>query len=33
VNWNPEGHLPPAPPVWSGAHFDFHFFMVEPALI
>jgi hypothetical protein len=33
VNWNPEGHLPPAPPVWSAAHFDFHFFMVEPALI
>lgn len=33
VNWNPEGHLPPAPPVWSAAHFDFHFFMAEPALI
>ncbi len=33
VNWNPEGHMPPAPPVWSAAHFDFHFFMVEPALI
>jgi hypothetical protein len=33
VNWNPEGHLPPAPPVWSAAHFDFHFFMVEPELI
>jgi hypothetical protein len=33
VNWNPEGHLPPAPHVWSAAHFDFHFFMVEPALI
>jgi hypothetical protein len=33
VNWNPEGHLAPAPPVWSAAHFDFHFFMVEPALI
>jgi hypothetical protein len=33
VNWNPEGHLAPAPPVWSAAHFDFHFFMAEPALI
>ena len=33
VNWNPEGHLPPAPPVWSAAHFDFHFFLAEPALI
>jgi hypothetical protein len=33
VNWNPEGHLPPAPPVWSAAHFDFHFFMAEPELI
>ncbi len=33
VNWNPEGHAPPAPPVWSAQHFDFHFFMVEPALI
>jgi hypothetical protein len=33
VNWNPEGHLPPAPKVWSAPHFDFHFFMVEPALI
>ena len=33
VNWNPEGHLAPAPPVWSAAHFDFHFFMVEPELI
>jgi hypothetical protein len=33
VNWNPEGHLPPAPQVRSAPHFDFHFFMVEPALI
>lgn len=33
VNWNPEGHLPPAPAVWSAAHFDFHFFLAEPALI
>lgn len=33
VNWNPEGHLAPAPPVWSAAHFDFHFFLAEPELI
>jgi hypothetical protein len=33
VNWNPEGHMHPAPPVWGAAHFDFHFFIVEPALI
>lgn len=33
VNWNPEGHMHPAPPVWGAAHFDFHFFMVEPELI
>ncbi len=33
VNWNPEGHLPPAPPVWSAPHFDFHFFIVDPAVI
>ncbi len=33
VNWNPEGHLPPAPAVWSAPHFDFHFFTVEPAVI
>jgi hypothetical protein len=33
VNWNPEGHMAPAPPVWSAAHFDFHFFLAEPALV
>jgi hypothetical protein len=33
VNWNPEGHLAPAPPVWSAPHFDFHFFIADPALI
>jgi hypothetical protein len=33
VNWNPEGHMEPAPSVWSAAHYDFHFFIVEPALI
>jgi hypothetical protein len=33
VNWNPEGHLPPAPAVWGAAHFDFHFFLADSALI
>jgi hypothetical protein len=33
VNWNPEGHMPPAPAVWSAPHFDFHFFIAEPSLI
>ena len=33
VNWNPEGHLPPAPHVWSAPHFDFHFFLAERELI
>ena len=33
VNWNPEGHAAPAPPVWRAAHFDFHFFLAEPAVI
>ncbi|HWP37868.1 MAG TPA: hypothetical protein VNL18_09995 [Gemmatimonadales bacterium] len=26
VNWNPEGHMPPAPPVYAEPHFDFHFY-------
>src|SRR5687767_13828990 len=33
VNWNPEGHMEPAPKVWSAPHYDFHFYIVEPALI
>ena len=33
VNWNPEGHMHPAPPVWSAAHFDFHFYLAEQATI
>lgn len=33
VNWNPEGHAPPAPHVWGAAHFDFHFFVAEPEVI
>jgi hypothetical protein len=31
VNWNPEGHLHPAPPVWSAPHFDFHFYIADKA--
>jgi hypothetical protein len=27
-NLNPEGHPPPAPPVYAEPHFDFHFFLV-----
>ena len=33
VNWNAEGHMAPAPPVWSAPHFDFHFYLVDPAQI
>ena len=33
VNWNPEGHAPPAPQVWSASHFDFHFFIAEAEAI
>lgn len=33
VNWNPEGHMHPAPPVWGAPHFDFHFYMVDSALV
>lgn len=33
MNWNPEGHAPPAPSVWSAPHFDFHFFLAEPGTI
>lgn len=33
VNWNPEGHMDPAPTVWSAPHFDFHFFIAEPEVI
>lgn len=31
VNWNPEGHLAPAPPVWANPHFDVHFYLVDSA--
>jgi len=27
-NYNPEGHPPPAPPVYAKSHFDFHFYLV-----
>jgi hypothetical protein len=33
LNWNPEGHLEPAPRVWSAPHFDFHFYLVPPEVI
>jgi hypothetical protein len=29
LNWNPHGHIPPAPPAWAAAHFDFHFYIQE----
>lgn len=33
LNWNPEGHPPPAPPVYGVAHFDFHFYLPHPEAI
>ena len=33
LNWNPEGHMHPAPPVWATPHFDFHFYLAEKALV
>lgn len=29
LNWNPVGHLPPAPPAYAEPHFDFHFYMAD----
>jgi hypothetical protein len=29
LNWNPHGHIPPAPPPWAVPHFDFHFYIQE----
>jgi hypothetical protein len=29
LNWNPHGHIPPAPPPWAAPHFDFHFYIQE----
>jgi hypothetical protein len=28
-NYNPEGHPPPAPPVYAEPHFDFHFYLID----
>jgi hypothetical protein len=33
LNWNPEGHLHPAPQVWSAPHFDFHFYLADKASV
>lgn len=33
LNWNAEGHMQPAPPVWSAPHFDFHFYIAEQRVI
>lgn len=33
VNWNPLGHLPPAPHVWAAPHFDFHFYTLEHSAV
>jgi hypothetical protein len=30
LNWNPEGHPAPAPPVYGVPHFDFHFYLQSP---
>ena len=27
LNWNPHGHVDPAPPQWAKPHFDFHFYI------
>ncbi len=29
LNWNPHGHVPPG--VYDVPHFDFHFYMINPA--
>jgi hypothetical protein len=29
LNWNPHGHIHPAPPPWSAPHFDFHFYTAK----
>jgi hypothetical protein len=29
LNWNPHGHIVPAPPPWSAPHFDFHFYTAK----
>jgi len=29
LNWNPHGHVHPAPPAWNLPHFDFHFYIQD----
>jgi hypothetical protein len=29
LNWNPHGHIAPAPPPWAAPHFDFHFYIQD----
>lgn len=29
LNWNPHGHMAPAPPPWAAPHFDFHFYTAK----
>lgn len=29
LNWNPQGHMHPAPPQWALPHFDFHFYIQD----
>lgn len=29
LNWNPHGHVHPAPPQWALPHFDFHFYVQD----
>jgi len=33
LNWNPEGHMHPAPQVWAAPHFDFHFYLADKSLV
>ncbi len=30
LNWNPHGHIPPG--IYTVPHFDFHFYMCDPAV-
>lgn len=32
-NWNPAGHIAPAPPPWAEPHFDFHFYTADRGTI
>lgn len=33
LNWNPYGHMHPAPPPWAAPHFDFHFYTAKQETI